>query len=209
MLTALSVCDITLLYMNVLSLTDSEQHGVLHLACVCVCESGLQLSTFACEYVHLAPLYLHTAISWFIYHARAAAGVWSPRTCLHANVHSSDGLRGQWQALKEIRTYSSAVIMLSLRARSRAEVEMFSRTSSSPLLHTGQERQQSAPVILVMISLRQAIASPALFNKGTFEVLCSNPRLSFYVLPVHCKWNQNEGKEIKRRHLFSWALHSL
>lgn len=41
----------------------------------CVCVSGLQLSTLACEYVHLAPLYLHTAISRFIYRARAAAGV--------------------------------------------------------------------------------------------------------------------------------------
>ncbi|GAA6111113.1 uncharacterized [Tachysurus ichikawai] len=66
---------------------------------------------------------------------------------------------------------------------------------------TGQERQQSAPVILVMISLRRAIASHALFNKGTFEVLRSNPRLSFHMLPVYCKWNQNEVKEIKGKHL--------
>lgn len=82
-----------------------------------------------------------------------------------------------------------------------AEVEMFSLALSSPLLYTGQERQQSAPVIPVMISLRRAIASHALFNKGTFEVLRSNPRLSFHMLPVHCKWNQNEGKEIKGKHL--------
>lgn len=78
---------------------------------------------------------------------------------------------------------------------------VFSRTLISSLLHPGQERQQSAAVIPVMISLRRAIASHALFNKGTFEVLRSNPRLSFRMLPVHCKWNQNEGKEIKGKHL--------
>lgn len=95
-----------------------------------------------------------------------------------------------------------------------AEVEMFSLAHSltRSLLNTGQERQQSAPMILVMISLRRAIASHALFNKGTFEVLRSNPRLSFHMLPVHCEWNQNEGKEIKGKHLLffssSWALHS-
>lgn len=85
---------------------------------------------------------------------------------------------------------------------------MFSLLLSSLRLYTGQKRQQSAPVILVMISLRRAIASYALFNKGTFEVLRSNPRLSFHMLPVHCKWNQNEGKEIKGKHLFLEALHA-
>lgn len=63
-----------------------------------------------------------------------------------------------------------------------------------PTIHIGQERQQSAPVILVMISLQRAIASHALFNKGTFEVHRWNLRQSFHMLPVHYEGNQTGEK---------------
>lgn len=178
------------------------------LARVCLEPAAQQACPWICA---LSPLYLHIAISQFIYHARAAAGVWSPTNLFTCKRAFQWWARGQWQALKVIRTYSGAVIRLSLRAMSHVlKWKCFLPHSRLLSPRTGQERQQSAAVIPVMISLLRAIASHALFNKGPFEVRRSNPRLSFHKLPVHCKWNQNEEKEIKGKHLFffSWALHS-
>lgn len=180
-------------------------------SCVCMCAFDWNAARHTCSWIcAFKPRYIYT---------QPLAGLFiTPEPQLESgarklvymqkyiSVMGSETMAGFESDQNILRCSNKAVIESDVTC---AEVEMFSLTLSSPLQHTGQERQQSAAVILVMISLRRAIASHALFNKGAFEVLRSIPRLSFHMLPVHCKWNQNEGKEIKGKHLFfSWALQS-
>lgn len=114
---------------------------------------------------------------------------------------------GQWQALKVIGTYSDCANKAVIERHHVPRVGVFWGFLSLLLfLHlsnrpccTGQERRQSALMILVMISLQLVIASHALFNKDMFEVLSRELRQSFLSLQAESKGRE----QIKsRRHLF-------